>query len=161
MAVKTTELENNSEKVDLMNPQTEDMGYSIPDFEYEMFLRKYYDPLVDFIIANRGREGIWKVCDEILKFMKKHFPQELQDVLDDVKKDRELAYNIHGSNKDKTLRKLGSIPSRLENLLFRSYMGNWPMPNKEFRRKFFARYPAFAVAKPEKIGGFSQFSTNK
>lgn len=138
--------ENTTEKNSLLDNDTTELGYGIADFRYELFLRKEYDKLVDYIIIKRGREGIWQVVDQILKFMQKYFPDEIKEVIDEVKKDRELSYNEYGSTKDRTLRKLGSVPQRLENLLFRAYEGQWPMPSKQFRREFFKRYPAFRVA---------------
>lgn len=138
--------ENTIEKNSLLDNDTESLGYGFQDYKYELFLRKEYDRLVDFIIIKSGRGGVWEVVDAILVFMNRHFPREIRDVVNDVKKDRELSYNRFGATKDMTLRKLGSVPPRLENLLFRAYDGNWPMPSKKFRREFFRRYPQFAVA---------------
>lgn len=120
--------------------------YTLYGFEYEMKLRGLIDPLIDAVIIKRGREGMWEVINLILKFLYKYHKAEMMEIHEAVKQDRELANNQFASSKTQGLRKLGSIPERLESILRRAYLDELPMPQKEFRREFFKRYPQFRIA---------------
>lgn len=131
------------------NNQLEDISND-PSFlgiKAELLMRKKLDPFVDYIIIQKGRGGVWAVVDTLLQFMATYYPQELKDVIEDVKRDRLSAANEWAETKKGMMRKLGSMPDRLWIMLKRAYEGEVPIPPREFKREFFKRYPAFRVTK--------------
>lgn len=122
---------------------------SFEQWKYEQQLRKHFFPFVDKLIIEKGRKGLWEVVEMIMKFMYKYHRDEMIAIEREAKRERGLAINEFGSNKDKSIRKLGIMPERIENLLRRAYNDTYPIPIQEFRRKFFQKYKKFAVA--EKI----------
>lgn len=143
--MQTMENQSNEPLLDLNQRLSNEIPiYGIKE---ELRMRKVLDPLVDYIIIKKGRAGIWEVVDAIMKFMVKYHRAELKEILESIKKERELMTDDFGATKSKSFRKLGSIPERVEVLLRRAYEDEFPIPHRDFKRQFFKRYPGFAVAR--------------
>lgn len=126
-----------------------DADYEYKHWKREMFLRRKLDPVIDKLILSKGRGALWDVVDEIMRYLWTYKRDYMVDLIEDVKRDRELVLNQYGSSKGKSFRKLGSMPEELEILISRAYMEEIDARSSKFRREFFKRYPAFRIA--EKI----------
>jgi hypothetical protein len=123
-----------------------DASYEYQQWKRERFLRKKLDPIIDQMIISRGRGALWDVVDVIMKYLWKYKRDYMNALMEDVKRDRDSSLNALAASKDKTVRKLGSMPEELEILISRAYLDEIQVRGKEFRHEFFRRYPAFKIA---------------
>ena len=105
---------------------------------------------VDKLIDGRGASSdtFWKSVDELVAFLYMKYPYAMIEGERYAKQERESNFNVYGSNKDKTLRKMVDIPNELDMMLKIMYRdeGGLPIKDKEFTLGFAKRYPQFKLA---------------
>lgn len=106
------------------------------------------DKLVDKWIDEMAttESALWLWVADVLEYLAHKYPQEMKETKEYAKQQRENAMNKWGSNKDKTFRQLGAIPSRLDIALKRLYGDEMPIKKSDFHIKFFLKYPEFSFA---------------